>query len=171
MVLPTGSLILMPKKFLEELERRGLTLEDALLDALSKVLNLDPEIIAESRLELAEKYLSEGKDLVDRDPVQASEKLYKAAEECVKALAIHLKIEDVLKSVEKRGRWTSTDLERAVKEISKRAGKQFLISWGEASYLHVWGFHEAKLDSESVKVRVEYIESMVEETKRLLRAH
>ncbi len=68
-------------------------IEDVLLDSLSKVLNLDPEIVVESHLELAERYLKEGKDLIDKDPIQASEKLYKAAEECVKALTIHLKIE------------------------------------------------------------------------------
>ena len=38
-------------------------------------------------LELAEKFLAEGGELIDKDPVQASEKLYKAAEEAVKALA------------------------------------------------------------------------------------
>jgi len=40
---------------------------------------------------------------------------------------------------------------------------------GEANYLHVWGFHEAKLDSESIKIRVEYIDFIIEETKKLLK--
>jgi len=168
-VFLTSIQIFIPKRLAEELEKRGYVIEDVLLDSLSKVLNLDPEIVAESHLELAERYLKEGKDLIDKDPIQASEKLYKAAEECVKALTIHLKIEDVLRSVESRGRWTATDLERAVKEISKRLGKHFLISWGEANYLHVWGFHEAKLDSESIKIRVEYIDFIIEETKKLLK--
>jgi len=39
-------------------------------------------------VEIAEKFLVEGKELIDKDPVQASEKLYKAAEETVKALAL-----------------------------------------------------------------------------------
>lgn len=85
--------IFISKRLVEELEKWGYVIEDVLLDSLSKVLNLDPEIIAESHLELAERYLKEGKDLIDKDPIQASEKLYKAAEECVKALTIHLKIE------------------------------------------------------------------------------
>jgi hypothetical protein len=38
-------------------------------------------------VEIAEKFLAEGRELIDKDPVQASEKLYKAAEEAVKALA------------------------------------------------------------------------------------
>jgi protein tyrosine phosphatase (PTP) superfamily phosphohydrolase (DUF442 family) len=36
-------------------------------------------------LELAERFLAEGRELIDKDPVQASEKLYKAAEEAVKS--------------------------------------------------------------------------------------
>jgi hypothetical protein len=37
--------------------------------------------------------------LADKDPVQASEKLYKAAEEAVKALAVCFSMEDILKVV------------------------------------------------------------------------
>jgi len=44
-------------------------------------------------LELAERFLSEGEKLVDKDPVQASEKLYKAAEEAVKAIATALDLD------------------------------------------------------------------------------
>jgi len=43
-------------------------------------------------LELAERFLAEGRELIDENPVQASEKLYKAAEEAVKVLAIALKL-------------------------------------------------------------------------------
>jgi hypothetical protein len=42
-------------------------------------------------VELALKYLEEGGALIYKDPVKASEKLYKAAEEAVKTLAIHYK--------------------------------------------------------------------------------
>lgn|GEM_PF-4334772 len=55
-------------------------------------------------LEFAEKYLEEGRSLVDKDPVQASEKLYKAAEECVKALAIYSNLIEVLEKVKERDR-------------------------------------------------------------------
>jgi hypothetical protein len=137
-VFLTSIQIFIPKRLAEELEKRGYVIEDVLLDSLSKVLNLDPEIVAESHLELAERYLKEGKDLIDKDPIQASEKLYKAAEECVKALTIHLKIEDVLRSVESRGRRTATDLERAVKEISKRLSKHFLISWAVSVFIFIY---------------------------------
>jgi hypothetical protein len=39
---------------------------------------------AVEHLKIAMRYLEEGINLVDKDPVQASEKLYKAAEEAVK---------------------------------------------------------------------------------------
>jgi hypothetical protein len=135
---------------------------------LARSLNLDPEVVARSHLELALKYLEEGKSLVDKDPVQASEKLYKAAEEVVKALAVHLNLSDVLEAVEKRGRWTVTELDRAVRRISQRTGKWFMSSWDAAWALHVWGFHEAKLDPESVKERSAEVERMVMETQRIV---
>jgi len=160
--------IALPKRIVEELEKRGLSIEDAIINIVSKELNLDPEIVAEAHLELAEKYFAEGRELVDKDTVQASEKLYKVAEECVKALAQYFKLEDILRNVEKRGRWTVTDLEKAVEVISERVGEWFMVSWDEANYLHVWGFHEAKLDSKAVKLRMRHIEKMVEETKKLV---
>lgn len=161
--------VALPKRIVDELEKRGLDVEDFMLSLLSKELNLDPEIVAEARLELAERYFAEGKELVDRDPVQASEKLYRVAEECVKALAIHYNLEDILRNVEKRGRWTATDLERAVKEISKRVDELFISLWDHAWVLHVWGFHEAKLDSVSVKMRIKYVESMLEKTRKIIK--
>jgi len=129
---------------------------------------LNPEVVVESHLELALKYLEEGKSLVDKDPVQASEKLYKAAEEAVKALAVHLDLSDVLEAVEKRGRWTVTELDRAVRKISQRTGKWFMSSWDAAWVLHVWGFHEAKLDMESVKERSVEVEKMVVEARKIV---
>jgi hypothetical protein len=125
-VATVNASVTLPKRVVDELEKRGLDVEDLVLRMLSRELNLDPEIVAEARLELAEKYFADGKELVDKDPVQASEKLYKVAEECVKALAIHYNLEDILRNVEERGRWTATDLEKAVKEISKRVDEPFI---------------------------------------------
>nr|MCG2886189.1 PaREP1 family protein [Vulcanisaeta sp.] len=102
------------------------------------------------------------------DPVQASEKLYKAAEEVVKALAMHYRLDDVLSRVDKRGRWTVTELEKAVLRISKHLGDWVRAVWDEANYLHVWGFHEAKLDSEDVRARLPDIERMVREAEKVL---
>ena len=74
------------EQLIDETIRRGIDV----IDLLSKALNLDPGERALAHLELAEKFLSEGVGLIDKDPAQASEKLYKAAEEAVKALAITL---------------------------------------------------------------------------------
>lgn len=160
--------VTIPKRLLEELEKRGFDARSFVIDLLAKSLNLDPEVVVESHLELALKYLEEGKSLVDKDPVQASEKLYKAAEEAVKALAVHLDLSDVLEAVEKRGRWTVTELDRAVRKISQRTGKWFMSSWDAAWALHVWGFHEAKLDMKSVKERSVEVEKMVVEARKIV---
>ena len=123
---------------------------------------------AKRYLELAERYLEEGKALVEKDPVQASGKLYKAAEEAVKALALHLGLSEVLEKVEGRGRWTTTDLEKAVLKVSEKIGRWFGAAWDRTWVLHVWGFHEAKLDSEDVKERLPDVERMVLEARRVV---
>ena len=87
------------------------------------------EALAEAHLELAVRLLAEGEALADRDPVQASEKLYKVAEEAVKALAIRLNLSEVLRRVEERGRWTVADLEKAVLKSSERLGGWVRQSW------------------------------------------
>jgi len=124
---------------------------------------------AEERVSVALKYLEEGKSLTDEDPVQASEKLYKAAEEAVKALALHFNLSDVVERVEKRGRWTVTELEKAVEAIAERVGDWFRNSWDSAWVLHVWGFHEGKLDSRAVKLRLPSVERMVLEAEELVK--
>jgi hypothetical protein len=126
----------------------------------------DPEI--KKHLDLALTFLEEGKNFVERNPVQASEKLYKAAEESVKLLTFYLGISDVLTQVKQRDRWTVTELEKAVEVISQKLGDWFRSSWDTAWVLHVWGFHEAKFDSEAVKVRLPAIERIVEEAKRIV---
>ncbi|GAB6945105.1 PaREP1 family protein [Vulcanisaeta sp. JCM 14467] len=86
--------------------------------------------------------------------MQASEKLYKAAKECVKGLAQHYNLEDVLFKVNERGRWTVTELEKAVEKISEKLGEWFVTAWDKAWVLHAWGLHEEKLDSNAVSVRL-----------------
>jgi len=123
---------------------------------------------ARKHIELALKHLEEGKALADEDPARASEKLYKAAEEAVKALALHFGLSDVLEKVERRGRWTVAELEKAASKISGRLGEWFSAAWDRANYLRVWGFHEARLDADSVKERAPDIERMVLEARRIL---
>ncbi len=153
---------------MRSIRERGLDVEDLVINLLIKSLNLDPKIAVEAHVELALKYLEEGRGLADKDTVQASEKLYKAAEEVVKALTIHYGFDDILNRVNERGRWTVTELEKAVLRISKHLRDWVRAVWDEANYLHVWGFHEAKLDSEDVMARLPDIERMVREAKKVL---
>ncbi len=159
----------VPSKLVEEARRRGFDVESLVVDLLVRTLNLDPRVAGEAHLELSLKYLEEGRALVGRDPVQASEKLYKAAEEAVKALAIFYNLQDVLGGVEEKGRWTVSYLEKAVEAISERLGGWFLQSWDNAWALHVWGFHEAKFDSKAVEIRLPYVERMVLEAEKIIR--
>jgi hypothetical protein len=142
----------VPSKLVEEARRRGFDVESLVVDLLVRTLNLDPQVVSDIHLELSHRYLGEGRALVGKDPVQASEKLYKAAEEAVKALAIFYNLQDILSRVEGRGRWVASDLEKAVEAISEKLGGWFLQSWDNAWALHVWGFHEAKLDSKAVEI-------------------
>ncbi len=138
------------------------------VDLLSTALNLDPSQRYRAHLELARKFLEEGKALVYKDPVQASEKLYKAAEEAVKALAIRLGLDEAERAA-KAGRWTAELLFHAVDSISARLGvKEFRLWWRVAWFLHVEGFHEAKLDPGQVSLDVEYIEDIVGLAERTL---
>jgi hypothetical protein len=74
------AVVSIPKVIMEKLVERGIDVETYVVDMLAKAVGLDPVAVAEAHLELAVRFLAEGKALADRDPVQASEKLYKVAE-------------------------------------------------------------------------------------------
>jgi hypothetical protein len=122
-------------------------------------------------LELAERFLSEGRELIDKDPVQASEKLYKAAEEAVEALAIALNLDEAEKTLEK-GRWTVSLLNDAIYAISEKLRVKELMDWWDSAYrLHVDGFHEARLRSIDVAKRFGHVEALVSLAKRVVQEH
>jgi len=158
----------LPEVIVKRIKELGVDVESKLIDLILQGLSLDPEEEAEAHLELAEKFLEDGRRLVDEDPTQASEKLYKAVEECIKALATHLGLKDIIEKVGERGRWTVTELEKAVEAESDRIGRWIEDVWAHAWVLHVLGFHEAKLDSEAVKRRLSYVEKIVEETRKII---
>jgi ATP:corrinoid adenosyltransferase len=121
-------------------------------------------------LELAERFLAEGEKLVDKDPVQASEKLYEAAEEAVKAIATALDLDEAKKALEK-GRWELSLLDDAVYAISEKLEVEELINWWDAAYrLYVDGFHEARLRNDDVKLRLRDVEALVNLAKKVLKA-
>jgi hypothetical protein len=118
-------------------------------------------------LELAERFLAEGRELIDENPVQASEKLYKAAEEAVKVLAIALKLPEADEA--KRDGWTADLLESAVIIVMKRLGVNELYHWWDSAYkLHVDGFYEAKLGSNGVRLRLRDVEALINLAKKVL---
>jgi hypothetical protein len=116
------------------------------------------------------RYLEEGKTLIEKDPVQASEKLYKAAEEAVKALAKGLDLEQA-RIAEKEGTWWTKLLNRAAEATAEKLGIDELALWWKAAYyLHVEGFHEARLNSEDVKRNYRYIEALITTAEKILKA-
>jgi hypothetical protein len=62
--------VAIPKRIAEELEKSDVDVGSLIVDLLVKFLNLDPHVAAESHLELALKYLEEGKRLIDEDPLR-----------------------------------------------------------------------------------------------------
>jgi len=154
--------IVIPEKIAKKAKESGLDIEALVLELLVERLSLDPKEEIMLHLELSKRYLEEGEKLIDIDAVQACEKLYKAVEEAVKAFAKHLDMKEILAKVKERGRWTVTDLEKVVRASAKRIDRDVLIGWGEANYLHVWGFHEAKLDADAVRTRLPYIKRIIE---------
>jgi len=121
------------------------------------------------RLKLIRKFFGEGKELIDKDPVQSSEKLYKAVEESVKTLAYLYDLKDVLEKVDKHGRWTVAFLESVVKKLRDRV-EGLREAWDVANYLHVWGFHEGKLDKESIEMRIPSIEKLLRSLEEIVEA-
>ena len=116
--------------------------------------------------EFASRMLEDARVCIEKgDAVQASERLYKVAEEEVKVLAGRFELpeyEDALRM----GRWTTPLLFRAVRRMVERLSRGIRHCWDSAWTLHVEGFHEARLDIESVAERVEDIEELVRLVER-----
>jgi hypothetical protein len=96
--------------------------------------------------------------------VRASEKLYKASEEAVKELARKFDLPEY-KEAEEKGRWTTPLLFSAVRSLRGKVNPDIIHWWAQAWVLHVEGFHEARLNIEEVKAKVEFVEKLVELSK------
>ena len=115
-------------------------------------------------LQLALKFLEEGEELIEKDPVQASGKLYKVAEEAVKALAVALDLEQA-EAAAREGGWRAKPLNRAAAE--KLGLEELALWWKAAFHLHVEGSREARLDSENVRRNLKYVEAFVRAAEKL----
>jgi len=163
-------LISVPKKLVDKAKELGLDIESIVIDLLLKELSLDPREEAEIHLELAEKYLDEAKKYINgKDPIQASEKMYKAVEEALKALAIICKTPEYEKAL-KEGRWWTQLLGKTARRLTKMFNEPRIEStWAIAYDLHVWGFHEAKYNIDEVKDDITYIEWIVKYAKEKIK--
>lgn len=113
-----------------------------------------------------EKFLVEGRDYINRgDPIQASEKLYKTVEECIKLLADKYMLPEYVEA-EREGRWWSRLLAKAARRLARESGEaRIKDAWAGAYDLHVWGFHEHSLSIEDVNQEIPYVEWLVNYTK------
>jgi len=94
--------------------------------------------------------------------------LYKVVEECVKASAEVLNVPEVGKARE-FGRWFAWLLDKAARRISWILNEErILTTWARAHDLHVWGFHEAKLDIEDVRFDFDSIRWFLDFVKKFL---
>ena len=125
----------------------------------------------EERIRLAEKSLMEAKEYMRRnDPGQASEKLYKATEECIKFLAEQYGLPEVGEA-RKEGQWWTKLLGRSSKDLAGMLGKEEISdAWAKAYDLHVLGFHENAYNIEHIRPIIPLIENLVNYTKEVRNA-
>jgi HEPN domain-containing protein len=132
------------KKLKEEAEKKGISEEEIIVEAISKALDepLDPDELVEVHLKLLEKYMNEAEDFLKKgDYVQASEKVWKAAAQAVKALAA------------KDGREIRShrELNEEVSRISRETGDDEIRAlWQSATALHQ-NFYENRLPPDMVE--------------------
>jgi hypothetical protein len=138
---------------------------DLVISALGE--EVDPRVALEARVELAEKYLAEAKEyLAKGDAVQASEKLYKVVEECIKALAQRYDTPEHREAA-REGRWWAQPLGKAARRLARELSEPRIeYAWAVAYDVHVWGFHEAKYTVEDVKEDVGYVEWLLNYVKQ-----
>ena len=131
-------------------------INEAVLDYLQLA---DPETKTELHVNLSEKYFGDAEELIkEEDYVQASEKLWRAASQMVKAVAAR-------RNLELRGH---SDLNRFVAELRKEANEpEIRRLWQIATSLHQ-NFYEAWLPEETVKESVEDIKRFREMLARIL---
>ena len=153
--------IKIPEKLLDYLKE--VDLESYIIELILKDLNLDNEIELEVRTTLVKQFFEEGLTIIDKNPVQACEKLYKSAEEVIKVLILKHNINDIIKRVKERGRWKVDDFFEAISILRKIYGDEIRRYWSTAWEFHVWGFHEAKATKEYI---LERIEELVELRKK-----
>ena len=153
---------MLPRSLLERLRERGLDI-DYVVDLVASSLELDPSELSYSHAELSCEMYQRGLEFLDRgDLVQACEKIYKAVEEGVKALALANGLPEASEAV-RRGRWTVALLDKAAAKL----GDDVYVAWDAAFFLHVNCFHEVRVDAEVARAKLKFIAPLVEKVRRL----
>jgi len=160
----------IPRRLAELLRGRGLDPEVYVVDLLIEKLKIDPDAEAALRVEVAERFLEEARKYIEAgDAVQASEKLYKVAEECIKALAVKFRVPEV-EEARREGRWWTKLLARASKTLSAVLNDPMIrYAWKDAYDLYVWGFHEVAYSIDHVGLSIPTIEQLLARTKELVK--
>lgn len=94
------------------------------------------------------------------DPIQASEKLYKVAENAIKILAEINQIPEYRRA-RQEGTWWSKLLDKAAERLKDVYGEELLDAWRTAYELHLKGFHEEQLTAEEIWERIYKIEDLL----------
>lgn len=116
------------------------------------------------------RFLQEAKKYLDEnDIVQSSEKLYKVVEDGIKLLARERGIKEY-KIVMKSKRWLIDLLESASYTLSSLLRNRIIKdAWLAAYNLHVFGFHEERLESQIIRGNLILIEKFVKFMERELK--
>lgn len=110
-------------------------------------------------------FLSEAKKYIENEePIQASEKLYKCAEETIKFLAQKFELKEYYETKE-NNKWNARLLFDAVYKLSDKISEDVRRYWETAWFLHCEGFHERRLDVKNVHRRMKDIENLIEIAK------
>jgi len=154
----------VPEKFMKKLvgkaDELGLTAEELTINALADYLGLtDPITRSEIHLELCEKYLHGSEPLLGKgDYTQASEKLWGAAAQMVKAVAAR----------RDRTLDTHAKLWGFIGELVKETKDEEIADlWSSANALHK-NFYEVQLPSELVELYGTRVKKLIEKLKKLL---
>jgi len=120
----------------------------------------------DAKVEELKKRLREALEFLEKgDAVQASEKLYKVAEDAVKILSEINRIPEYEKA-RREGTWWTKLLDRAAKRLKNIYGEELLDAWTTAYELHQKGFHEEQLSVEDVLERAYKIEDLIRIVER-----
>lgn len=144
----------LSKKLVEKAEGTGYLPEELGVEILRKSLDedLDPDELVEQYGVLSEKYLAEGKELLEKDdPVQASEKLWGAAALAIKMVAAKRGLK-----LERHG-----SLWEFVDQISRERKDEAIVRFfAVANGLHR-NFYEAQMTKRAVTIALGDIERLI----------